>query len=183
MKNIKYLIPLIVIIVMSSSSCKKLTGLLDVSFNTAYSVQLLAIVPSNNSLKQTEGVFSASATIDPNSNAEFLKYAHKIKDIEITSISAKVLSISKPVTIETASISVFSGTKNTSWNFTNESINLGKVLTLGDESNQWIIVQDILGDKNIFTVFVEGKTNVDDAKFTIEVTINAIITANPIGNY
>jgi len=182
MKNIKYLTPLIIIIVMSSSSCKKLADLMDVSFNTAYSVQLAAVVPPDHVLKQTEGIFSASATIDPNSNAEFLKYAHKIKDIEITSISAKILSISKPVTIETASISIFSDTKNTSWNFTNELINAGKILTLGNDSNQWIIVQNILNDKNIFTVIVNGKTDVDDVEFTIEVTINATITANPLGN-
>lgn len=167
---------------ITSSGCKKLASLLDVTFNTEYSVELDAIVLPKNGLKQTEGVFSTSATIDPNSNAEFLKYAHKIKDIEITSISAKVLSISKPVIIETASISIFSETKNTSWNFTNELISLGKVLTLGNESNQWIKVQDILGDKNIFTIFVDGHTNVDDVEFTIEVTINATITANPLGN-
>jgi hypothetical protein len=167
---------------MSSSSCNKLAGLLDVSFNAAYSVQLDAVVPPNDGLKQTEGMFSASATIDPNSNAEFLKYANKIKDIQINSISAKVLSISKPVTIETASISIFSGTKNTSWNFTNELINAGKILTLGNDSNQWMDVQNILNDKNVFTVFVDGKTDVDDVEFTIEVTINAKITANPLGN-
>jgi len=182
MKNVKYIIPLITIIVMSLSSCKKLVGLLDVSFNTAYSVQLDAIVPPNNGLKQTEGMFNASATIDPNSNAEFLKYSDKIKGIQITSISAKVISISKPVNIETANISIISETKRTSWTFTNELMSVGKILTLGNESNQWISVQDILSEKILFTILVNGQTDVDDVEFTIEVTINAIITANPLEN-
>lgn len=180
MKNAKSLISFIAIIVITTSSCKKLANILDVTFNTSYTVELKAMVPPYSGLKQADGMFSVSATIDPNSNVSFLKYAHKIKEIQISSISAKVIGISKPVTIETANISIFSTEKNASWNFTNELISVGKVLTFGNETNQWISVQDILNEKNIFSVLIEGKTDVDDVEFTIEVTINAKITANPL---
>ncbi len=150
------------------------------TFNAEYAVNLEAIIPPSVSLKESEGIFSASATINPNSNAEFSRYADKIKDIEITSISAKVISLSKAVTIKTASIAVFSETRSTAWSFSNETISVGKVLSLDNNSNQWIIVQDILNDKNIFTIFIDGETDVNDVTFTVEVTVKTKITANPL---
>ncbi len=180
MKISKSFLALVAIIVLTSSCCNKLEDLLDVTFNVEYSVDLDAIVPPLANLKTTNGNFSASASIDPNTNEKFAEYADKIKGVEITSISAKVLEISKQVTIEHASIAVFSGTKNTSWAFSNEILTVGKILTMGNESGQWTIVQDILEDKNIFTVDVVGETDVDDVEFTIEITIRSKVIANPL---
>jgi uncharacterized protein involved in propanediol utilization len=91
-----------------------------------------------------------------------------------------VLSINKPVTIKMASIAIFSETGSTAWNFSNEAITVGKILTLGNESSQWIIAQNIFTDKNIFTILLDGETNVDDVNFTLEVTIKTKVTANPL---
>lgn len=182
MKKIKTAVSLVIVIILISSGCNKLENLLDVTFNAEYAVDLEAVIPPSLNLKQASGTFSASATIDPASNADFSRYADKIKEIEITSISAEVLNISKPLTLKMASIAVFSDTRSTSWNFTEEIITVGKILTLGNESNQWIIVQNILEDKNIFTVFIDGETDVDDVMFTLEITIKTIVTANPLGN-
>ncbi len=182
MKKLQKLILLIVLVIFVSTGCNKLEELLDVTFSTEYSVNLNAIVPPSNYLKQDEGNFSASGTINPNSNTDFLTYADKIKDIEITSISAKVISISKQVTIEMANISISSSNLNTSWNFSDEVITVGKVLTFGNESGQWNKVQDILESLNTFTVFIDGKTDVNDVEFTLEINIKSIITANPLEN-
>jgi hypothetical protein len=180
MKNIKSLVSLVLIIILASTGCKKLENLLDVTFNAEYTVNLEAVIPPASDLKQSAGVFSACKIIDPNSNSEFSAYADKIKKIEITSISAKVLSINKPVTIKMASIAIFSETGSTAWNFSNEAITVGKILTLGNESSQWIIAQNIFTDKNIFTILLDGETNVDDVNFTLEVTIKTKVTANPL---
>ncbi len=180
MKSIKTLISLVTIIILASSGCNKLENLLDVTFNAEYKANLEVIIPTALILKQSTGMFSASKTIDPASNSEFLAYADKIKKIEITSISAKVISINKPVTLKVASIAIFSETRSTAWNFSNEAINVGKVLTLGNETNQWIITQNIFNDKNIFTIFIDGETNVEDISFTLEVTIKTKVTANPL---
>jgi hypothetical protein len=182
MNKLKNLFPILILLIFTSTSCNKLEELLDVTFSTEYSVELNAIIPPSNHLKEAQGNFSASATINPNSNSDFSTYANKIKEIEITSITAKVISISKQVTIEMANISVSSGDLNTSWNFSNEVITAGKILSLGNDSNQWGKVQDILENLNTFTVFLDGTTDVDDVEFTIEVTINSKITANPLEN-
>ena len=182
MKKLKNQIPIIILVILTLSGCNKLEELFDVTFNAEYSVDLNAIVPPSNDLKQSQGNFSASDTINPNSNTDFQAYAEKIKDIEITSISAKVISISKQVTIEMANVSISSGTLNTSWNFSNEVITAGKVLTFDNESGQWNKVQDIIESLETFTVFIDGTTDVDDVEFTLEVTIKTKITANPLDN-
>ena len=182
MKKAKQFLILVAVIILVSSGCNKLENLLDVTFNAEYTVNLGAVTYPSQGLKQSTGLFSASATIDPTSNSDFLKYAEKIKEIEITSVSAKVLSINKPFTIETASIAVFSESRNTAWNFTNEIINIGKFFTLGNNSDQWAIIHNIIEDQNTFTVLVDGETNVDNVEFTLEITIKTKITANPLEN-
>lgn len=162
--------------------CQKIKNLLDVTFNVEYSVNLDATIEPAINLSQNAGLFSVNTTIDPYNDAEFSRYAQKIKEIQITSISAKILTINKPLTLYNASVVVFNGTRYTFWDFDNETLSVGKILDLGNNSNQWSTVQNILLDKNIFTILIDGETDVDDAEFTIEVTIISKIIANPLEN-
>jgi len=167
-------------IAIISDGCSKMENLLDVTFNVEYSANLEAVVPPLENFKNSLGHFSASATIDPISNNDFQQYADKIKECQITSISARVVEISKQLTLEHASIAVFSSTRQTSWSFTDEVITVGKTLTLDNENNQWDVIQNILEDQNSFTIDLVGQTDVDDVQFTIEITIKSRITANPL---
>lgn len=178
----KSFVSLVVVIILVLSGCQKIENLLDVTFNAEYSVDLEAVIPPISNTKQADAIFSASATIDPNSNSKFSQYAEKIKDIEITSISAEILSISKPVTLKVASIAVFSESRNAAWNFTNEILTAGKILSLSNSSNQWTIIQNIIKDKETFTIYIDGETDVDDVSFTVEVTVKTKVTANPLNN-
>lgn len=175
----KYILALIITI-MIFSGCKKIKELFDISFDVEYSVQLDVIVPPKLNQKAALGSFSANATIDPLSDSEFSRYLDKIKSIEITEISAKVISISRNVTLESASIFIYSNQFETEWSFINEIITVGKVLSLDNDAGQWNTIQNLLEAKSSFNIEIMGETDVDDAQFTFELTVKSRITANPL---
>jgi len=151
--------------------------LLDVKFDANFKSDLNIDVPTGTK----SATFSAEATIDPQSNTDFAEYGSKIKEIEIKEAKATILAINKTVVMENAEISVTSGSMTPAkWNYSNETLAVGTVLTLGNESGQWDNVQAILNAQNAFTTAINGTISEDDVQFTLQIEIKTSVTANPL---
>jgi hypothetical protein len=163
------------------SGCEKTKSLLDVKFDAKFETNVPVVVEPADLKKTLYGVFYASATIDPMSNSDFAEYADKIKDISIKSVTAEVISISKPAVLLSADLTISSeGVSPAAWSFSNENLEVGKTLTLDNGAGQWSRVQTMLNNKKLITVVIEGSTDEDNLTFTLKVTINTEVTANPL---
>ena len=109
------------------------------------------------------------------------KYAEQIKDLKITKVTAEITSITKPVTLVSGKLKVSaSGFTTTEWNFTNVALSLGTKLSIGNETGQITNVQSMLKSLKLVTVELSGETDQAPVKFTLKVTYETEITANPL---
>ncbi|NOX87064.1 MAG: hypothetical protein GXO86_14075 [Chlorobi bacterium] len=176
MKSLRFLLGGILFTAFIFSGCNKAKEALDVTFNANYKTNLNVDVPA----VARSVTFSESETIDPASDPEVSKYWDKIKKFEVQEITGSIISISKNVTLVSATLSVFNETKNAQWTFTNVPLAVGTTLTLDNSNGQWDTVAQILQDKKVFTVSVNGEVSEGDVSFTILVTIKTKVTANPL---
>ncbi|PKP52194.1 MAG: hypothetical protein CVT92_09985 [Bacteroidetes bacterium HGW-Bacteroidetes-1] len=182
MKNAIKFSFLIVFLCLLFAGCEKIKSIADVTFDAEFTADLpVDVVPT--SLKAgVNGTFFETATIDPLSNSDLATYADKIKKIEVIEASAEVLSIDpSPVLLLSTTLSATSGVFSpATWSFNNESLTVGKIITLDNENSQFSNLQSILDSKEIFTVTLQGQTDVDEASFTVRVKYKTKVTANPL---
>ncbi len=173
-----YTFPLVLLVAITFLACEDLA---DVTFTTDYSAVIEADVPASvKSGDEITATFSVSDQIDPNSDEDFEKYSEKIKDIDITDIKGIFLETSKTVMLDHAVVRVVYGGYEASWTFQNLEVTMGKELDLGDYTDNWTTVENILNEKEEFSVWLEGETNEDDFQMKLEVTIESEVTANPL---
>ena len=171
---------LLAFIAVTNTGCDKAKDLLDVKFDADFETDLNVDIPAD-AARNAEATFYAEATIDPKSNSEFAEYGSKIKDIEIREVIATVKSITKDVVLESVEITVGSQEmKAAVWTFTNETLTIGKKLTLDNSNGQWNDVQAILNKQNAFTVSMKGTADQDDVQYTLLIEIKTRVTANPL---
>jgi hypothetical protein len=177
MKTMTKLFVLLAAVILLSPGCEKAKDLLDVKFDADFKSDLNIDVPAG----ARSATFSESATIDPQSNTDFAEYGSKIKEIEIKEVKATILAINKSVVLESADLSVTSGDMTpANWSFSNETLTVGKELTLDNNNGQWDNVQAILNTQNAFTTAISGTVSEDDVQFTIQIEIKTSVTANPL---
>lgn len=179
MKNILKIFSVLIFSMLILSSCEKIKSVADVKFDTSLSANLDVVVPPA-SVRSIDGTFNESETIDPTSDPDIAEYLNNIQSYSIQSISAKIVAISKDVTLTNTTLSCFNGTQNASWTYANLPITLNTEVELDNTNGQWNTVNSILMTNQVFTVSASGTTSEDDVTFTIEVTINAEVTANPL---
>jgi len=171
---------LLAFIAVTSTGCDKAKDLLDVKFDADFKTNL-DIDNQAETSRNANGAFYAEATIDPKSNSDFAEYGSKIKDIEIKEVNATVTAINTETILETAVITVASGgMTNAIWNFTNETLTVGKKLTLDNANGQWDNVRAMLNAQNAFTVSMAGTADQDNVKYTLLIEIKTRVTANPL---
>jgi hypothetical protein len=181
MKTLTQLLLLSLTSLMIYTGCEKTKRLLDIKFDADFDTNLNVVVESAGGEKSLSGVFYASAEIDPMSNDDFAEYAEKIKDIGVESVVAEVTSISMPAVLLSADLTISSGGVDpATWAFANEDLHQGKTFTLGNENGQWDRVQTMLNNQNLITVVMEGSTDEDNLEFTLKVTIDTEVVANPL---
>jgi len=173
MKNLKYLLMLILFTGVVFPGCKKA---LDVKFNATYHTDLNVDVSAG--LRNVS--FNESSTIDPASDPNFSKYFDKIKEIEVQDIKVEITSITKNVNLVTGTLSIYNESRSAAWNMNDIPLEVGTVITLDNSSGGWSTVSQILKDKQTFTVHVEGEVDEGDVSFTMKVTITTKVTANPL---
>lgn len=181
MKKTLQLLALLVITAIVYSGCEKSKSLLDVKFDADFKTDLNVDVPGVDVKISPNGVFSASATIDPMTNDDFAEYAEKIKNVKVKEVLAEVTAVNKPFVLLHCNLLISSpGYDTAEWIFMNESMAVGKIFTLGNEAGQWDKVQTMLDDKKELTVSMNGETDEDDVEFTLRITIKTEVTANPL---
>lgn len=162
-------------------SCSKVTDMADVTFNTEFKADLDCEVPSGSFKLGSNGIFAASETIDPLADTTVEKYIDKIKAWEITGISGEILSVSKAgVNLLDADLEVFSENHVASWHIPTTPLIAGQEIELDNSDGQWDTINLILGEKQEFTVSVNGETDEDDVTFVIRVIMKSKVTANPL---
>lgn len=171
---------LLAFIAVTSTGCDSAKDLLDVKFDADFKTDLNVDIQPETT-RNANGAFYAEATIDPKSNSDFAEYGSKIKDIEIKEVNATVTAINEETVIETAEITVASDGMNSAvWAFANETLTVGKTLTLDNANGQWDNVRAMLNAQNAFTVSMEGTADQDDVQYTLLIEIKTRVTANPL---
>ncbi len=183
MKKLTYITAVIVLAAFTIAGCEKIKSLADVEFTADYSADIdVTIAPDEKSTsKATQNyTFNESETIDPNSNPDFDTYADKIKDVEVKSVTAEVVSINKEVTLFETTLEIFSDNHSASWYFEEQVVNVGTSLSLQQDDAKLTAIEDIIDEREPFTVSVNGESSEDDVQMTIRVTVETEITANPL---
>lgn len=176
MKNLKILSLVVLLIGLVFGSCKKVEEALDVTFDATYDTDLNVDVPA----VARNVSFSASSTIDPASDPDVSKYWDKIKKFEVQEVTGVITSISKEVTLVSADLTIANDSRTAKWTFNNVPLTVGTKLTLDNSGGQWNTVDQILQDKKVFTVRINGEVSEGGVQFTILVTIKTKVTANPL---
>jgi hypothetical protein len=179
--KIKFILAGVLLVGLTFSGCQKIKSLLDVHFDTQFSVDMNVNVPAASSLTKVNSTFNESATIDPNDDADVAKYGNLIKSFDISSASAVFSNVSKNVTLVSADLTITSGSQTATWHYENVQITNGTTFALDNDSGQWATVNAILGSLNPFTVSISGETDVDDVTYVVTVNVAATVTANPLG--
>lgn len=161
------------------ASCNTVKDALDVTFDTSFTAPLNIDVPEGTKAG-INGTFNESATIDPLTDENVKKYADNLKDFEVTELTGEITSINKDVTLTTMTITVSNASKSTSWTVNNVAISQGTKITFGNDNGEWDTVNNILKDKQEFTVTAQGETDQDGVQFNLNLTIKVRVTANPL---
>lgn len=162
-------------------SCNQVDDLTDITFNTEFTADLNCEVVPGTLKSGINGTFSASATIDPLADSTVEKYIDKIKSWEITNLKGEILSVSKEgANLLSAQIGVSNANHSATWQIGSTPLVVGQEIVLDNANGQWDSVNQILAEKQIFTVVATGTTDEDDMSFVIRLTINSKVTANPL---
>ncbi len=163
------------------TGCKEAKEILNIKFNADYQTEFdIVVPPSKGANIEINGVFEVNETIDPASNPNFELYINKIQEISINEVQGEVLSISKNLLLETAVISVTNENHIAKWEFTNEPVTVGTILTLDNNTGQWDAIENILLDKKVLTVSITGKVDVDNVDFEVRFSFKSEVIANPL---
>ncbi|MEZ5071438.1 MAG: hypothetical protein R2751_10820 [Bacteroidales bacterium] len=182
MKHMAYILTLAVLMT-GLQSCEKVKGLFDVDFETTLSGDLDVNVPAA-AMKSTSGTsFSASVTVDPLSDDEIEKYADKIRNFDINTVVAEVISVDKgSVVIQSgSSFTISNASQSATWTLGDDwTITAGTTLTLEDLAGIYDAVGEILETKEVFTISTQGECSDSDVQITIRVDIDTVVTGNPL---
>jgi len=166
------------------ASCDALNDLTNVEFDTDLSTDLNINV--NDALAKStidSYSFSAMATLDPLSDPDVEEYADKIEDYDVNSLTATVLSVSKPDVKLLAGtfFKVYDSTDSAKWTLDADFDVVPEAEYLLDNTaGNWDKVRQILKRNAVFTVLTEGESSTNNVSIVIELSIGATVTANPL---
>jgi len=180
MKKILAIFLLVIATSFFLTSCEKVKDLNTIDFDANFSENLECVTAGvkSNLLVPT---FGASAVIEPTSDPNVNIYLNKIKEYEIESVKATITSMSQEnVTVTTAYLLIKNFQYQAQWDFQDELLTTGKIITLGNENGQWDTVSDILKDGQELTILITGEADFSGVTFTIKVDIETKVTAEVI---
>jgi len=158
--------------------------LLNVDFDTDLSSDLNINVEDSGTKSSINAYgYTASTTLDPLSDEDVKEYKDKIEDYDVKSLTATVLSVSKPDVKLLAGtyFEIYDSEDNVRWTFTSDFIVVpGAEYTLDNSDGKWETVRNILKRNAVFTVASVGEANTNNITIVFEVSIGATVTANPL---
>jgi len=176
--KLKLILASVMLIGLTFSGCEKIKSLLDVHFNTHFSVDKNVVVPDVNS----NITFDATTTINPKDDADVAKYGNLIKSFDITKAMCSFTNVSESFTLVSFDVIITSGSESAKWHFSNLSITNGTEISLPNTNGQWDTANLILGSLNPFTVRVTGESDKGNISFNFKTELDATVTANPLGS-
>ncbi len=175
--KIKIALLAILIGAIGFTGCEKVKDIADVKFNANYTTDLnINVTPG----RDINGTFSESATINPTSDEQVEQYLDLIKSWEVTGLTGEFLNTSQDFTLVNTEFTISSEDKSAVWQFSDIAVTDGTALTLDNANGQWDTVNQILAEKQTFTVTFSGETDTDEVSFTMRITIQTEVTANPL---
>ncbi len=175
--KIKITLLVLIISALSFNGCDKVKDVADVTFNANYTTDLNVTVSPDRNIN---GTFNESTTVNLTSNADVKKYLHLIKNWEIVGLSSEITNTSENFNLINATVSIASSDKNASWEFNNVAMTTGTHLSLDNTNGQWNTINQILSEKQTFTITFSGQTDIDNVQFTLHITVKTKVTANPL---
>jgi hypothetical protein len=158
--------------------------LLDVEFDTNLSSDLNINVEDTGTKSGINGYgYTASTTLDPLSDEDIKEYKDKIDDYSLNSLTATVISVSKPDVKLMAGtfFEIYDSEDNARWTLASDfDVEVGAEYTLDNTEGQWGTVRDILKRNSVFTIASAGEASANNVTIVFEVSIGATVTANPL---
>ncbi len=174
-KGVFFLLSLTVLV-----SCE----LLNVDFDTDLSSDLNINVEDSGTKSSLNGYsYTASTTLDPLSDEEVKKYKDKIENYDVNSLTATVLSVSKPDVKLLAGtfFEIYDSEDNARWTLSSDfNVEPGAEYLLDNSDGKWETLRKILKRNSVFTISSEGEANTNNITIVFEVSIGATVTANPL---
>lgn len=158
------------------SGCDKAKELLDVEFDADFKVNLPVKLNGTRSL---DGAFIVEETVNPLADEEIEKYIDNIKSWNVTELSGTFLQVDPDFELTNGLVKISSSSKEAIWNLDDQLITEGSEIILGNENGQWNTVNQILNDKQEFTILFSGN-NSQEEDFVLQLLIETRVTANPL---
>jgi hypothetical protein len=185
-KNLKLILG-ILLIASVSFGCKKL---LDVEFDADFKADMLVSIAADaepdsvSTAKNTNQdwyFFGVSKTIDPNDNADYKKYADKIKDITVSTITAKITNLSKPLSVELYFVVLdVDNDKSVMFSFPWAAVVEGTTFTFVDEDGKFDAIKAMFKDGHKVETSCTGYTTERGVTFKVETIYGTKMVANPL---
>lgn len=176
MKTTAKILFLLLLVGSIATGCKKL---LDVEFDADFKATMDIDVPAT-SLKADSYPFSGTTIIDPTTNADYLKYADKIVDVELTGVTGTITSVNPTgVNLLSGIVEVSKEGFNTVTIFTTQSVPIAVGTTVIYDGT-WSDFNAIFKDQNPITIRYYGETDQPGVTFTYELVFATTVTANPL---
>lgn len=167
MKSKLFFVSFLFVTVTLFSGCQKAKSLLDIKVKTDFKAPMNMTATATPAISNTASyTYSGTYTVVPKDNAEVEKYANKIKDATITSITATFTNVSTPVTLSEYSIHIKDLTNGVTTTYLANGFNI-------TEGGSYTF--DFTGQNAAFLTYLESAMKDADQ---IQITANALGDAN-----
>ena len=155
---------------------------LDVEFDSTVSADLDLTSSAMKSALDTY-TFSGSETMKATDDPEVEKYADKIKDYKVNSITAEVTSVSESgvVLLKDSYFKINDVLDDVMWTLDADfNVEVGNKYVFSSATGDFETVQKILRRNSTFTISGEGLTNTASVMITFNAELDLTITASPL---
>ena len=173
---LKTSLALILTVSVIITGCNKVKGLLDINFDADFTVDM-SVDASDSGLGN--GSFDVEETVDPLENDDVRKYIDNIKDWEATDLTLKFKQVAPEFDLSEGKAKMYNGNKEVTWNLEDQKITENTEVKLGNDNNQWTTVNEMIMQKEPFTIELSGKAT-PGSQFKVQLVFNSKITANPL---
>jgi len=159
------------------SGCESISNLLVVKVDTDIVVDLPVEVTSADMKTGGSYPFSVSKTFNPTDEPELVDYVDRIKSIDLSTMSATIVSTSDAFSLLTGTLVVSGNGETVSWSFTNASIDDGTTLDLANDDGQFDTISTMLSATGDVTIDFSGTSSMPAIQFVLQAVLSSIVSA------
>jgi len=175
---------LALILILTAGSCQKIKDALTIKVDTEFTVDLPVVIGGEPLKSIGLYPYSATETLDLESNETVQNYKDRIKGYEVTGVSGTISGLASDfsLTLATAKLTISSPDFTTQeWSFTNLVITNGTAITFDNEGDKWGTVNSMLYEGNEITITFSGTSNVPSVNFLLQLLIEVAVEAGILG--